>query len=146
MTNEQIVSRLQAILENELAGAMMYLHYSFYIHGHARIPITGWLRSQSSEGMMHATLVGDKIAALGGNPVTRPADGKFALRFNTLDEMLRQALALEKEVFDQYVSLARELGDEQIGLRLFLESQATEETGHIEEVEAMLKPDTVGGR
>ncbi len=144
MTNEQIVSRLQSILENELAGAMMYLHYSFYIYGHARIPITGWLRSQSNEGMMHATLVGDKIAAFGGDPVTTPATGKFALRFKTLDEMLRQALALEKEVFDQYVSLARELGDDHVGLRLFLESQATEETGHIEEVEAMLKPDSVG--
>lgn len=143
MTNDQIVSRLQAILENELAGAMMYLHYSFYIYGHARIPITGWLRGQSNEGMAHATLVGDKIAAHGGDPVTRPADGKFALRFKTLDEMLHQALALEKEVFDQYIFLARELGENYPGLRLFLESQAAEEAGHIEEVEAMLKPDSV---
>jgi len=143
MKESAIVERLQEILENELAGAMMYLHYSFYVYGHARIPITTWLRGQSTEGMLHATLVGDKIAALGGSPLARPAEKKFALRFDSLDEMLRQALALEKEVFDQYVALARDLGDGHPGLRLFLEAQATEETTHIEEVEAMLKPDTV---
>jgi len=143
MTTDQIIARLQAILENELAGAMMYLHYSFYVYGHARIPITSWLRSQSSEGMDHATLVGDKIAAFGGSPTTFPAANKFAPRFESLDDMLRQALAVEKEVFNQYISLARDLGDEHVGLRLFLEAQATEETGHIEEVEAMLKPDSV---
>ncbi|MEO5929210.1 MAG: ferritin-like domain-containing protein [Candidatus Kapaibacterium sp.] len=143
MTNEAICERLNPILANELAGAMMYLHYSFFIYGHARIPIVGWLRSQSSEGMTHATLVGDKITALGGIPVTHPTHGKFPTSFDSLDEMLRATLVLEKEVFEQYATLLRDLDDENLAMRVYLEQMLTEEIGHIEEIEKMLRPDTV---
>lgn len=143
MSNEQICDRLNEILANELAGAMMYLHYSYFIYGHARIPIVGWLRSQSSEGMTHATMVGDKIIALGGEPVTHPAHDKFPPKFDSLDDMLRKALALEKEVFEQYTILLRALDDESLAMRVFLEQIITEEVGHIEEIEKMLRPDVV---
>jgi len=143
MTNEQICDRLNEILANELSGAMMYLHYSFFIYGHARIPIVGWLRSQSTEGMTHATMVGDKIIALGGEPVTHPAHDKFPWKFDSLDDMLRKALALEKEVFEQYTTLLRALDDESLAMRVFLEQIITEEVGHIEEIEKMLRPDVV---
>lgn len=141
MTNEQICDELNAILANELAGAMMYLHYSFFIHGHARIPIVGWLRSQSNEGMTHATLVGDKIRALGGTPVTAAAADKFPPRFSSLNDMLAATLRLEKEVFAQYTGLLGRLHDDQITMRMFLESMITEEIGHIEEIEKMLLPE-----
>jgi bacterioferritin len=143
MTNEQICERLNVILANELAGAMMYLHYSFFIYGHARIPIVGWLRSQSSEGMTHATLVGDKIVSLGCDPVTHPSHDKFPRSFDSLDDMLRATLRLEKEVFEQYTSLLRDIDDENLAMRVFLEQIITEEVGHIEEIEKMLRPDVV---
>jgi len=143
MSNEQICDRLNAILANELAGAMMYLHYSFFIYGHARIPIVEWLRTQSSEGMTHATMVGDKIIALGGEPVTHPTHDKFKQRFESLDDMLREALKLEKEVFDQYATLLKDIGDENLAMRVFLEQIMTEEVGHIEDIERMLRPDVV---
>ncbi len=143
MSNEQICDRLNQVLANELAGAMMYLHYSFFIYGHARIPIVDWLRSQSTEGMTHATMVGDKIIALGGEPVTHPSHGKFKQRFDSLDDMLRESLKLEKEVFDQYASLLKEIGEDDLAMRVFLEQILTEEVGHIEEIEKMLRPDVV---
>lgn len=143
MSNEQICQRLNEILANELSGAMMYLHYSFFIYGHARIPIVGWLRSQSSEGMTHATLVGDKIISLGCEPVTHPSHEKFPPKFDSLNDMLRATLALEMEVFEQYSSLLRELDDENLSMRVFLEQIITEEVGHIEEIQKMLLPDVV---
>lgn len=143
MTNQEICDRLNRILANELAGAMMYLHYSFFIYGHARIPIVGWLRSQSSEGMTHATAVGDKIVALGGTPVTEPTANSFPPRFDSLNDMLTQTLRLEKEVFGQYTSLLADVGESNIGMRVFLEAMITEEIGHIEEIEKMLLPDVV---
>lgn len=142
MSNEQICDRLNEILANELAGTMMYLHYSFYIYGHARIPIVSWLRSQANEGIMHATLVGDKIIHFGGNPVTEPAPGKFPTRFETLDDMLRTALKIERDTFDLYANLLREVENEFLGLRVFLEQQVMEESQHIEEVEKMLRPES----
>jgi len=143
MSNDKICERLNEILANELAGALMYLHYSFFIYGHSRIPIVEWLRSQSSEGMTHATMVGDKIIALGGEPVTHPSHDKFPKNFATLNDMLRATLRLEKEVFEQYASLLRELDDESLAMRVFLEQIITEEVGHIEEIERMLRPDVV---
>ena len=44
---EQVVGTLNQILELELAGLVRYLHYSFMIFGHTRIPIVSWLRGQA---------------------------------------------------------------------------------------------------
>lgn len=143
MTNEVICNRLNEILALELSGAMMYLHYSYYIYGHARIPIVSWLRSQASEGLTHATEVGDKISSFGGDPVTFPAQDKFKTRFESLDDMLRQTLRLEKEAFDAYARLLTEVQDENLVLRVFLENKIAEESEHIEEIEKMLRPDVV---
>lgn len=143
MTNEQICERLNAILANELTGTLMYLHYSFYIYGHARIPIVGWLREQANEGVTHATLVGDKIITHGGDPVTEPGLGRFAPKFDSLDDMLRVALDFERETFDMYAALLKEIEDSNLSLRVFLEAMITEESGHIEEIEKMLRPDVV---
>ena len=143
MTNEQLCNRLNDILAHELSGAMMYLHYSFFIYGHARIPVTGWLRSQSSEGMTHATLVGDKIISRGGKPVTHPAHDQFPTSFESLDDMLMASLELEKKVYTMYSSLLDDIDEKDKSMRFFLEQILTEEAGHIEEIELMLRPDVV---
>ena len=38
---EKVIVTLNRILELELAGLVRYLHYSFMIFGHNRIPIVG---------------------------------------------------------------------------------------------------------
>jgi bacterioferritin len=143
MTNDEIIAKLNAILANELTGTMMYLHYSFYIYGHARIPIVGWLRTQAAEGVDHATRVGDKIIWLGGDPITAPGQDRFPPKFETLDDMLREALKFEKETFDMYAELLEAAGDDNLSLRVYLEQMIAEESEHIEEIEKMLRPDVV---
>ena len=54
----RVVDILKHILELELAGLVRYLHYSFMIFGHNRIPIVSWLRSQADESQAHAVLAG----------------------------------------------------------------------------------------
>ena len=39
-----VVEQLDRILQMELAAVIYYTHYSFMVYGHARIPITSWLR------------------------------------------------------------------------------------------------------
>ena len=56
---------LNRILELELAGLVRYLHYSFMIFGHNRIPIVAWLRSQADESQAHAVQAGEHITNLG---------------------------------------------------------------------------------
>lgn len=41
---DRVTEQLNRILQMELAGVIYYTHYSFMIYGHARIPITQWLR------------------------------------------------------------------------------------------------------
>ncbi len=59
---------LNQILEMELAGVVRYIHYSFMVFGHDRIPIVTWLRAQADESLVHAQQVGEWITALGGHP------------------------------------------------------------------------------
>ena len=43
---DRVTEQLNRILQMELAGVIYYTHYSFMIYGHARIPITQWLRRE----------------------------------------------------------------------------------------------------
>ena len=60
------VEILKRILELELAGLVRYLHYSFMIFGHNRIPIVAWLRSQAVEAQAHAVQAAEQLLASGG--------------------------------------------------------------------------------
>src|SRR3984893_13162551 len=51
---DRVTEQLDRILQMELAGIIYYTHYSFMIYGHARIPITSWLRDNATESLAHA--------------------------------------------------------------------------------------------
>src|SRR3954468_5602286 len=65
---KKIVDSLNHILELELAGVVRYLHYSFMIFGHNRIPIVAWLRDQATASRAPRVLAGEHITALDGHP------------------------------------------------------------------------------
>src|SRR5438105_15587378 len=92
----QIVETLNRILELELAGLVRYLHYSFMIFGHNRIPIVGWLRDQAEESKTHATQAGEHITNLGGHPSLKIGSLLETHKHN-VDEILAEALAHEEE-------------------------------------------------
>ena len=56
---KKVIDSLNRILELELAGVVRYMHYSFMIFGHNRIPIVAWLRDQANESNAHAVLAGE---------------------------------------------------------------------------------------
>jgi bacterioferritin len=53
---DKAVEILSNILELELAGVVRYMHYSFMIFGHNRIPIVAWVRSQGDVSQGHAVM------------------------------------------------------------------------------------------
>src|SRR5207237_10150958 len=65
---DKVVSLLNHILEQELAGVVRYTHYSFLVFGHNRIPIVSWLRDQATESLTHAQQAGEMITLLGAYP------------------------------------------------------------------------------
>src|SRR5215467_9384750 len=68
LDKDEVVSLLNRILEQELAGVVRYTHYSFLVFGHNRIPIVSWLREQAAESLDHAQQAGEMITLLGTYP------------------------------------------------------------------------------
>src|SRR3954468_24760776 len=71
---DRTVEHLDRILQMELAGVIYYMHYSFMIYGHARIPITAWLRDNAMESLAHAQEAGQMIMRLHKRPSLGIAD------------------------------------------------------------------------
>jgi bacterioferritin len=95
--------------------------------------------SKASECRDHATLLGEKIAALGGLPTVEPAPIKQS---RELEEMLQQDLELEKTTIEAYQD-ALKVAKDNVALRHMLESLIDTETRHLEEIEKLLSLKTV---
>src|SRR6187401_1219522 len=100
----KVVALLNRILEQELAGVVRYTHYSFLVFGFGRIPIVSWLRSQATESLAHAQLVGDWITTLGAYPSL--AIGPLLDSHQTdIGAMLRESLDTEARALALYREL-----------------------------------------
>src|SRR6202047_3989278 len=117
---DRVVAQLDRILQMELAAVIYYTHYSFMIYGHARIPITSWLRDNATESLAHAQEAGEMIMRLH----KRPALGIAALPttpHNTIDEILTESIQREEtgvELYRELLSLVK-------GKSVVLEEYAT---------------------
>src|SRR3954467_12276387 len=98
---KKIIEALDHVLELELAGVVRYLHYSFMIFGHNRIPSVAWLRDQSNESNAHAVLAGEHITAFGGHPSLKIGP-LLETHQHDVNEILKEAYKHEKEGLDEY--------------------------------------------
>jgi bacterioferritin len=136
---QKIVNCLNQIYQEEMAGINRYLHYSFMIMGHNRIPIQKWFRDQATESMGHAISVGEKITALGGHPTHRVGEVPETAT-HLIDKILEESLTFEHrglELYKELVKLAVDIGD--IALEEMGREMVLQETEHIEEVEKMIR-------
>ncbi len=135
--SRDLMPLLDKILEAELSGVVRYLHYSFMIFGPNRIPITKWFRDHSNEGFMHATLIGEKITALGGHPSIKVKPVPETDNHNIL-EILKEALSFEKETLGYYHELLSRVGND-VAMEEMVRKQIADETAHVEEIEKMIR-------
>ncbi|MGH9760434.1 MAG: ferritin-like domain-containing protein [Blastocatellia bacterium] len=134
---QDLLSRLDQILEAELSGLVRYLHYSFMVFGPNRIPITKWFRDHALEGFNHAVIIGEKITALGGHPSLKVLPVPETNKHNVL-EILKEGLEFERESLRLYNELlTKAQGD--VALEEMVRRLIETETEHIEEVEKMTK-------
>jgi len=135
--NKAILEQLDRILEAELSGVVRYLHYSFMIFGPNRIPITAWFRGHANEGMTHAVAVGEKITSLGGHPSLKVKPVPESNQHNVID-ILKESLEYERETLNLYYQLL-ELSTGDVPLEEMVRGLISDETGHVEEVEKMIR-------
>ena len=141
--NEKVLSLLGKIYQEEMEGITRYLHYSFMIMGHNRIPIQSWFRSNASESVEHAIIIGEKITSLGGHPPIL-ANTASESNLHTVQQLLKESLDFEQNTLNLYkelVKLAEEVED--VALEEMAREQVKTETEHADEVRKMLrKPDS----
>ena len=135
--SKELLPLLDKILEAELSGVVRYLHYSFMIFGPNRIPITKWFRDHATEGFAHATLIGEKITALGGHPSIKVKPVPETNNHNIMD-ILKEALEYEKEALGYYHDLLAKVGDD-VAMEEMVRKQIADETAHTEEIEKMIR-------
>lgn len=138
-TNEQIIEQLNKILSLEYAGVVQYLQHSFLVSGHQRIVYADFFREQSKGALKHASIMGDKIVALGGVPTVEPAT---IHQTTDLQEMLEQDLQLERDALAAYMT-AWEMSDKNPTLKFMLESIIQDEQTHVEDMEKMTSKNNV---
>ncbi len=134
----KVVETLNRILELELAGLVRYLHYSFMVFGHNRIPIVGWLRAQADESQAHAVQAGEHITNLGGHPSLR-IGALLETHKHNVDEILREALIHEEEGLTEYRKLLEQVADRSIMLEEYARTQIAAEEAHLADIGKMLR-------
>lgn len=135
---QRVIATLNRILELELAGVVRYMHYSFMVFGHSRIPIVAWLRNQASESQQHAALAGEHITTLGGHPSLK-IGSLLETHKHSINDILEEAHAHEEEGLDEYRNLLVLVRDKSILLEEYARSQIASEEQHLAEIRKMIR-------
>lgn len=135
---ESIVATLNRILELELAGVVRYLHYSFMVFGHNRIPITDWLRAQADESKSHAIAAGEHVTALGAHP-SLGIGPLLETHKHTVDEILNEAFEHEQLGLAEYRKLLALVAGNSVWLEDYAREQIAAEEAHLAEIRKMLR-------
>jgi len=134
----KVIDSLNHILELELAGVVRYMHYSFMIFGHNRIPIVGWLREQATESNAHAVLAGELITALGGHPSLK-IGALLETHQHDVNEILKEAYEHEKEGLQAYYALLELVTGNNVWLEEYARHQIAAEEMHLADIRKMMR-------
>jgi bacterioferritin len=136
VARQALIEGLNHDLAGEYQAIVMYTHYSAKLTGPYRRELRALFQTEIPDEQGHAQFLADKIANLGGEPTTRPRPVPNAEQPR---EMLENALDAEKQAIADYeerILQAEALGE--VGLKVNLESQVSDETRHKEEIERIL--------
>jgi bacterioferritin len=136
---EDLIQKLDQILQHELAGVVRYTHYSFMIFGYSRIPVVGWFRGAANETLTHAIEAGEMITMLGGHP-SLGIGSLLETHEHDMAEILRESMAFEVEgvgLYRDLLTLAEQAGS--ITLEEYSRRLISEEAVHISDIDKMLR-------
>ena len=135
MDTQEIIAALNKAVALEHAATLQYQQHALLVNGLWRKVFADFFAGQSTTSLSHAQTFGQKIVALGGVPTVEI--GTTVHQSTDIEEMLRQDLALEKEVVQAYLE-AHALAEGDVALRSMLENHIEGEQSDIEELEMYL--------
>jgi bacterioferritin len=134
---DELIQGLNEDLAGEYQAILMYTTYAAAVTGPHRPMLRQFFTAEIPDELGHAQFLADKIASLGGTPVTAPRTVPAA---TDAREMLRNVLEAEKQAITDYkrrAEQAADYGDK--GLATHLETIVEDETSHYEETEKILR-------
>jgi bacterioferritin len=138
MDKDALIERLNEQLEHELEGVSRYLHHSFMVFGLSRGPMVNYFRTQATEGLTHATRLGEKIVSLGGHPSVR-VEARWEPEQHSLREMLEINLKAEREALKGYLAILETIPRTEVALEEMIRELVREEQEHLEELQKYLR-------
>lgn len=135
MDKVKVVDAMNRALQMELSSALKYLDFSFRVFGPSRKPIVEHFLQEAKESLDHATMLGEKLVALGAVPVVR-ADPPNVREGAGIDDLLKMAVENEDAALKTYETILGMVQDE-THLRILFENQILEEREHLEELSKM---------
>jgi len=138
LDKDKVVSLLNQILEQELAGVVRYTHYSFLVFGHNRIPIVSWLRDQATESLTHAQQAGEMITLLGAYP-SLEIGPLLDSHKHDISAIMRESLETEGKALLVYRELLSCVQGRSVVLEEYARRMIYAEELHASEVDKMLR-------
>jgi len=135
---DQAIEVLNGIVELELAGAVRFTQYSLMVFGHARIPITDWMREQAQQSLDHAVQAGEEVTSLGGQ-VSLGIGELVGTHHASVDEMLQEMIIHERHGIAHYRQLLDLTEGCHVSLEEFARQMIRGEELDLAEIEKMLR-------
>lgn len=140
LDTQRVLAVLNKILELELAGTVRYMHYSFMVFGHHRLPLIAWLRAQANESLLHAQLAGEHITGLGGHP-SLEIGPLLETHRHEIEQILEESHGHESDALDCYRELLELVKDKSVLLEEYARTQIASEETHLAELAKMMRVD-----
>jgi bacterioferritin len=134
---DAVVTKLNKILEAELAGVVRYTHYALMVFGYNRIPIVSWMRGQATESLAHANEAGELITHLGGHPSLGIGPLLETYRHD-IGDILRESLEHETLALAEYNQLLELVSGRNVLLEEYARRMIAQEEMHLGHVRKML--------
>lgn len=132
-----LIKHLNEDLAGELSAIAQYIIYAAKVTGPYRPQLVDFFLKEVPDEQRHAQFLSNKVVALGGEPITEP---RPVAQADSNQEMLEAVLESEQRAVRDYTMRAMqadEYGDK--GLSVELENILSDETGHAEETERILR-------
>jgi bacterioferritin len=137
MDKQTLINHLNDDLSGELGAIIQYLTYAAKVSGPYRPQLSQFFSQEIADEQTHAQFLANKIVALGGEPTTKARPVPPAKNNH---EMMQAVLQAELQAVKDYTQRAKEaeqFGDK--GLVVQLENIISDESGHSEETEKILR-------
>jgi bacterioferritin (cytochrome b1) len=135
MTRQDLINGLNEDLNLELEALLRSVYHAAAGRGMLGHELRELLKKELPSELDHATFLADKIVALGGEVLIRPA---VPAELGAARDLLQQNIAAERKIISNYtkrIDQAAEFGDK--GLVIRLENILASETDHLEQLERL---------